>query len=143
MEGELNINAFGAASKSVDRYEKMFQPGRIIIADLTDPMMGAQDACAIFSVLIENFRKKRMPCGKIVVADEAHRYFSQEASNPLSHTIIDGVRLMRHEGCRYIIASQSPLSIPREIVELTAVALCHNFQSPAWFSHLKGALGLS
>ena len=49
--------------------------GRMIVVDLTDPMMAPADANGVFQVLLETFRFKQVHgAGKLVVFDEAHRY---------------------------------------------------------------------
>jgi len=56
--------------------------GRMIVVDLTDPMVSPADANGVFQVLLETFRFKQIPrAGKLVAFDEAHRY-----SLTLSHT---------------------------------------------------------
>ena len=44
--------------------------GTLLVADLTDPMVAAADANAIFQVLVEQFRASPLKCGKLVCFDE-------------------------------------------------------------------------
>ena len=60
----------------------------------------------------------------------------------LSAAIVDLVRLQRHEGMRVLISTQSPLSLPSEVLELCSVAVLHHFQSADWYRYLSGKLCL-
>jgi hypothetical protein len=51
--------------------------GTLVVADLTDPMMSADEACGVFQVLLEQFRGAAMP-GKVIAFDEAHKYLSHK-----------------------------------------------------------------
>ena len=42
---------------------------------MTDPMLAPAEANGVFQVLLEQFRQKKTDCGKVVVCDEAHKYF--------------------------------------------------------------------
>jgi hypothetical protein len=54
-------------------------PGTLVVADLTDPMMSADEACGVFQVLLEQFRGAVMPgVGKVIAFDEAHKYLSHK-----------------------------------------------------------------
>eukprot|EP00271_Cylindrocystis_brebissonii_P003582 TRINITY_DN1470_c0_g1_i1.p1 TRINITY_DN1470_c0_g1~~TRINITY_DN1470_c0_g1_i1.p1 ORF type:complete len:444 (-),score=34.47 TRINITY_DN1470_c0_g1_i1:423-1688(-) len=115
--------------------------GTVVICDLTDPMMTAAEARAVFDVLVERFRIIPMSCGKVVVFDEAHKYMSDSADD-LAQTIVELVRQMRHHGMRIIISSQSPMTLPDEIFELVSICLMHKFHSRDWFTKLKLKLPL-
>lgn len=49
---------------------------------------------------------------------------------------------MRHDGLRLLVSTQSPRSLPPELLELTSVALLHRFHSSDWFNALKARLPL-
>ena len=87
----------------------------LVVADLTDPMLAPAEANGVFQVMLEQFRKKELPCGKLAVFDEAHKYL--EGGDGLAHSIVDTVRLMRHEGIRVVVSTQSPLTMPPELLE--------------------------
>lgn len=65
------------------------------------------------------------------------------SSDGLSRTIVDMARLMRHDGLRLALSTQSPKSLAPELLELVSVALIHNFHSSDWFSHLSAKIPLS
>jgi hypothetical protein len=118
--------------------------GTLVVADLTDPMLAPAEANGVFQVLLEQFRMKELDCGKIVVCDEAHRYFDAKAKggDGLAGAIVDTVRLMRHEGIRVVISTQSPLTMPPELLELSTMAVCHSFHSQDWYDYLSSKLPL-
>ena len=116
----------------------VMEAGRMVVVDLTDPMMSPADANGVFQVLLETFRFKRIPrAGKLVAFDEAHRYMGLHGeSDALAQQITDCARLMRHEGMRLVISTQSPKAMPEELLELTTVLISHRFQSNDWHTYL-------
>ena len=121
----------------------LFAPGTLVIADLTDPMLAPQEATAVFQVLLQQFRSTQLSCGKLLVCDEAHKYFNKSEKCGFTKSITETVRLMRHEGLRVIVSSQSPEKIPTELLELSSLTVIHNFISIAWFNYLKGIYKLT
>jgi DNA helicase HerA-like ATPase len=47
---------------------------------------------------------------------------------------------MRHKGVSMMIASQDPMSLPTEIIELSSVMLMHKFNSPQWVKHVQKSI---
>lgn len=125
--------------------EALVDGGTLVVADMTDPMLAPAEANGVFQVLLEQFRQKKTDCGKVVVCDEAHKYFDgkSKGGDGLAGAIIDTVRLMRHEGIRVIVSTQSPLTMPPELLELATIAVCHNFHSMDWFKHMSNKLPFS
>lgn len=78
-----------------------------------------------------------------MVFDEAHKYLSPTGSDPLSSTIVHLIRQMRHHGIRIAISSQSPRTLPPELLELASMVLMHRFHSKDWFDYLKSKLTLT
>ena len=123
----------------------LMQAGTLVVADLTDPMMSADEACGVFQVLLEQFRGHPLgDVGKVVTFDEAHKYLNKSGPGcvELSNAIVDTVRLMRHEGIRVLISTQSPLTMPPELLELTSVTILHKFQSADWAKYLGSKVTL-
>jgi hypothetical protein len=112
----------------------IFSEPSLVVVDLTDPMLSSIEANGIFQVLLAMFLNTVGP--KLVVFDEAHKYLDTNTS-PLSAAIITSVRQMRHHGLRVVISSQSPKSIPAEILELSTLCLVHRFSSHDWFTYLQ------
>ena len=83
-----------------------------------------------------------MDCGKVVVCDEAHKHFDGKAKDGLAGAVVDTVRLMRHEGIRVVISTQSPLTMPTELLELSTLAIFHSFHSSDWYKYLAAKLPL-
>jgi hypothetical protein len=104
----------------------MQEEGMLVVADLTDPLLSAEEANGIFEVLL----------------DQAHRYVSGTDTDGLSRGIVDAVRLMRHEGLRVAISTQSPKVLAPELLELVSLLLVHRFHSEDWFTYLKSKVPL-
>jgi len=49
---------------------------------------------------------------------------------------------MRHEGVRVVVSTQSPLTMPPELLELSTVVACHGFFSQDWYAYLQKKLPL-
>ena len=121
--------------------------GRLVVADLTDPMLAPIEANGIFQVLLEQFRKiprESCNCGKIVVCDEAHKYFDEKfkGGDGLANAIVETVRQMRHEAIRVIVSTQSPDTMPPELLGLSSVSVCHGFHSKAWYKCIDNKVPL-
>ena len=69
--------------------------------------------------------------------DEAHKYVSEPE---LVDHLVETVREMRHLGTTVVVASQDPPSIPRTVLELSTVVVCHRMTSPQWVKHLRSAI---
>ena len=55
-------------------------------------------------------------------------------------SITTAIREMRHKGVSVMIASQDPMSLPTEIIELSSIVVMHRFSSPAWVKHVQKAI---
>jgi len=119
-------------------------PGVLVIADMTDPLLSSEEANGIFQVLTEKFRTAhiREGCGKLLALDEAHKFMRGDKSDGLSNSILTAVRLMRHDGMRVAISTQSPLTLAPELLELVSMAVLHRFHSSDWFSYLSAKIPL-
>ena len=136
------------ASESRDLAE-CIEPGTLVVVDLTDPLLSASEANGVFQVLVEQFRALNVGggtsggCGKVLALDEAHKFMGGDAaSDGLSSAIVDCARLMRHDGLRLIISTQSPLSLAPELLELVTIAALHRFHSRDWHTYLAKKLPL-
>ena len=72
-----------------------------------------------------------------VFFDEAHKYMNNKE---LVGSITTAIREMRHKGVSIMIASQDPMSLPTEIIELSSIVVMHRFSSPAWVKHVQKAI---
>jgi hypothetical protein len=122
-------------------------PGTLVVVDLTDPLLASEEANGIFQVLTEQYRALPMPsgCGKLLALDEAHKFMSGDAGagDGLSDAIVDVARLMRHDGMRLAVSTQSPKALAPELLELVTLAVLHRFHSRDWFSYLEKKIPLS
>ena len=118
-------------------------PGTLVIVDHTDPLLSSSEVNGIFQILIEQFRASPSASnGKLLVVDEAHKYMSGKAGDGLSAAIVNISRLIRHDGIRLIVSTQSPFILAPELLELSTLAFLHRFHSPDWFEYLKRKLPL-
>ena len=81
--------------------------------------------------------------GKLLVIDEAHKFMDGVSTDGLSNAIVDIARLMRHDGIRLVVSTQSPKALAPELLELSSVAVMHQFTSREWFDHMAHKLPLS
>jgi hypothetical protein len=139
-ESQLNT---GIISEGAD-ITTCLAPGVLVIADLTDPLLSKDEANGIFQVLTEKFRTThiREGCGKLLALDEAHKFMNGDKSDGLSKSIVNAVRLMRHDGMRIAISTQSPLTLAPELLELVSMAVLHQFHSSDWFTYLRSKIPL-
>ena len=63
-------------------------------------------------------------------------------SDGLSSAIVDTARLMRHDGMRLFVSTQSPNTLLPELLELVTVAVLHRFHSRDWHKYLSQKLPL-
>jgi DNA helicase HerA-like ATPase len=118
----------------------LFQAGRTVLVDLRDEWIEKEEALVLFIILMRIFARARgdgAPFNRLVVFDEAHKYFGD--SDMISE-VVETIREARHQGTSVLIASQDPLSIPRTVIELSSTLILHRMTSPLWLKHLRGAV---
>ena len=119
------------------------RPGTLVVVDMTDPLLAKEEASGIFQVLLEQFRALPLKgAGKVVALDEAHKYVSADAGDGLSAALVTAARLMRHDGLRLLVSTQSPRTLAPELLELVSACAMHRFHSHDWFTHLATKLPL-
>ena len=97
---------------------------------LTCVSLLADEANGIFQVLTEQYRATPTPhCGKLLALDEAHKFMDgSSSSDGLSEAIVNVARLMRHDGMRLAVSTQSPNALaPADSVQSTSA---HNNVAP-------------
>ena len=119
----------------------LLRPGRLIIVDLRDEFIEKDEALGLFVVMLNIFSGiktyESIPFNKFIVFDEAHKYMDNK---DLTGSIVTAIREMRHKGVSIMIASQDPLSLPNEIIELSSIILLHKFNSPQWVKHIQKSI---
>ena len=119
----------------------LLRPGRLIIVDLRDEFIDKDDALGLFVIMLNIFSGVKQYEGhnfnKFIVFDEAHKYMDNK---DLTSTIVTAIREMRHKGVSMMIASQDPMSLPTEIIELSSIMLMHKFNSPQWVKHVQKSI---
>ncbi|KAH7110097.1 hypothetical protein B0J11DRAFT_499354 [Dendryphion nanum] len=117
------------------------EQGRLLIIDLTDPLIEAEMACALFDICLSIF-SQQTKCNKIVTLDEAHNYMSN-TTNDFTQNLIATIRLQRHASTRVVIATQEP-TLNTDLLDLCNITMIHRFSSPSWLkvlkSHIAGVL---
>ncbi len=121
--------------------QQYLKPGRLIIVDLRDEFIEKDEALGLFVVMLNIFSSVKEVAGKafnkFIVFDEAHKYMN---NRDLVTSIVTAIREMRHKGVSVMIASQDPMSLPVEIIELSSIVIMHKFNSPAWVKHVQKAI---
>ena len=121
--------------------QQYLKPGRLIIVDLRDEFIEKDEALGLFVVMLNIFSSVKEVAGKafnkFIVFDEAHKYMN---NRDLVTSIVTAIREMRHKGVSVMIASQDPMSLPTEIIELSSIVIMHKFNSPAWVKHVQKAI---
>eukprot|EP01138_Halocafeteria_seosinensis_P016207 gb/GECG01016537.1/.p1 GENE.gb/GECG01016537.1/~~gb/GECG01016537.1/.p1 ORF type:complete len:683 (+),score=80.82 gb/GECG01016537.1/:1-2049(+) len=124
------------------RVQELFQPGGLVIVDLTDPLIPSSAACAYFNVVIDIFSRAQVSTGKVLVLDEAHKYLSQQATaKTLMWNVSRLIRERRHNGISTLISTQDPTSVGSDFLELSSFLILHCFQSFRWAKFLQGYFG--
>ncbi len=121
--------------------KKHLKPGRLIIVDLRDEFIEKDEALGLFVVMLNIFSAVTSVNGKafnkFIVFDEAHKYMN---NRELVDSITTAIREMRHKGVSVMMASQDPMSLPTEIIELSSIVIMHRFSSPSWVKHVQKAI---
>ncbi|KAJ5372464.1 hypothetical protein N7517_004470 [Penicillium concentricum] len=118
------------AGKGTDDY---FIKGGVTILDLSCPFVDQSTACILFRIAIDLFLHAHQSRGKMIVADEAHKYMADgSTSNTLTETFLTIIRQQRHLGVRIIISTQEPTISPR-LIDLCSLTIIHRFTSPQWY----------
>ena len=109
--------------------------------DLRDEFIEKNEALGLFVVMLNIFSGVMQVDGKafnkFIVFDEAHKYMNDKE---LVGSITTAIREMRHKGVSIMIASQDPMSLPNEIIELSSIVLLHRFNSPQWVKHVQKSI---
>jgi hypothetical protein len=64
------------------------------------------------------------------------------STDGLSNAIVLNARMMRHDGLRLVVSTQNPEALAPELLDLSSIAVMHQFNSCAWFKHLASKLPL-
>ena len=142
MVAESEVNA-DIRDESMDLAHAISSGQDLIFADLTDPLLSKEEANGIFQVVVEQFRSIPVLAGKVLALDEAHKFMDGIKSDGLSEAIVDVARLMRHDGMRLVVSTQSPKALAPELLELVSVAVLHQFHSQDWWSYVRQKLPLT
>ena len=133
---ELSILRVELVEKFLDENVKPFEEyllsGSITLLDIRDEMMGEEDASILLEMLLVSMG--RIDKDKLLVIDEAHKYFGKTLEND----IVDLIREMRHKRTRILIASQDPPSVNARVIELSDIIILHQMRSPEWLKHIQG-----
>lgn len=135
LESYLNLNR----NRGTGSAEDYFVDGGVTILDLSCPFMDQNTACILFQIAIDLFLHAHPSRGKLIVADEAHKFMSASnapAARSLTETFLNIIRQQRHLGTRIIISTQEPTISPR-LIDLCSITVVHRFSSPEWYSTIE------
>lgn len=138
---EMRISFAEEYIRDGEKLQRHLRPGRLIIVDLRDEFIQKDEALGLFVVMLNIFSSVMEVDGKrfnkFIVFDEAHKYMNNK---DLVGSITTAIREMRHKGVSIMIASQDPMSLPTEIIELSSVVILHRFNSPQWVKHVQKSI---
>ncbi|KAL4912657.1 hypothetical protein BDW62DRAFT_206306 [Aspergillus aurantiobrunneus] len=131
---ELLDSYLDLKGKATDDY---FVEGGVTILDLSCPFVDQTTACILFRIAIDIFLYAHPSRGKMVVADEAHKYMTDtSAAKELTETFLTIIRQQRHLGVRTVISTQEPTISPR-LIDLCSITIIHRFTSPQWYGTIR------
>ncbi|RDW58562.1 uncharacterized protein DSM5745_11253 [Aspergillus mulundensis] len=117
-----------------------FTDGGVTILDLSCPFVDQGTACILFKIAIDLFLYAHPSRGKMIVADEAHKYMTDTpAAKELTETFLTIIRQQRHLGVRTVISTQEPTISPR-LIDLCSMTIIHRFTSPKWYETIRSHL---
>ncbi|KAA8642811.1 hypothetical protein EYZ11_004337 [Aspergillus tanneri] len=117
--------------------EDYFIEDGVTILDLSCPFMDQSTTCILFRIAINLFLHGHPSRGKMIVADEAHKYMTDTpAAKELTEAFLNIIRQQRHLGVRTIISTQEPTISPR-LIDLCSITIIHRFSSPEWYKTIK------
>ncbi len=138
---EMRVSFAEEYIRDGEKLQRFLRPGRLIIVDLRDEFIQKDEALGLFVVMLNIFSSVLAVEGKrfnkFIVFDEAHKYMN---NRELVGSISTAIREMRHKGVSVMIASQDPMSLPTEIIELSSMVILHRFNSPQWLRHVQKTL---
>ena len=117
----------------------LIRPGRLIIVNLRDEFIEREQALGLFVTMLDVFSGAGTDSdkfNKLIVFDEAHKYFG----GTVIGRVVEVIREMRHKGVSVVVASQDPLNVPAEVIELSSAVVLHRFNSPNWLRHIQRSL---
>lgn len=138
IDDQSNTNIYGVGIPDV--LTVLRGRDRMVVCDLTDPLFSGEQANGVFAVVLGKFVSTPAAHGRLVVCDEAHKYMTGAGTDGLSRGLVSVVRQMRHLGVRTVVSTQSPRTLPPELMELATAAVVHRFHSSDWFDVLQSRL---
>jgi hypothetical protein len=76
--------------------------------------------------------QRHWQAAELLALDEAHKFMNGVAADGLSEAVVNVARLMRHDGLRLAVSTQSPAALAPELLKLITVAVLHRFHSRDW-----------
>ncbi|KAF9894787.1 hypothetical protein FE257_004408 [Aspergillus nanangensis] len=114
-----------------------FVDSGVTILDLSCPFVDENTSCILFRIAIDLFLYAHSSRGKMIIADEAHKYMTDTpAAKELTETFLNIIRQQRHLGVRTIISTQEPTISPR-LIDLCTMTVIHRFSSPEWYRAIR------
>ncbi|KAJ5346243.1 hypothetical protein N7452_004247 [Penicillium brevicompactum] len=129
LDSYLDLDGTGTSDYFID--------DGVTILDLSCPFVDQSTACILFRIAIDLFLYAHPSRGKMIVADEAHKYMADTfAAKALTETFLTIIRQQRHLGVRIIISTQEPTISP-QLIDLCSLTIIHRFTSPEWYKTIE------
>ncbi|CAG8630611.1 2020_t:CDS:2 [Ambispora gerdemannii] len=124
--------------------EALFQPGVTVIADLSDNVLNKEMVSILFDIILKIYIRSNNPehanDGKLVVLDEAHKFFTSDSQ--LAETLQRIQSHLYQHNARLVIATHDPTLLPPPILHNSDLHILHHFSSPAWSKFLMEHIAL-
>ncbi|CAG8523657.1 4516_t:CDS:2 [Paraglomus occultum] len=128
-----------------DAFSEAFQPGDIVIVDLSDYIVRAALASVLFRIVVGiytrlNFSDDDTNVGKMLVLEEAENYLTP--TSPLTPRIQQIQSRIHHYKTNMLISTSNPTLLPPLIFQQSHFFIFHYFSSPYWSEFLTTHLSL-
>ncbi len=118
----------------------LIKAGRLIVVDIQDGWLSEETAMKLFRIVVDILilGESELPCGLLLVIDEAHHFLAHKQNRLQIERII---KERRHLKTSVLLSSQDPTKIPHStLAELDGVGL-FGTSSEKSIKHLAGDIG--
>jgi hypothetical protein len=114
------------------------------IADLSDPLLCANDANAIFSVLLSMMHSLQRSAShnqRLVVFEGAEKYLTDCSDDGVLNSLVLETMRNAELGISVVLTVQNPQRLRPDFFDALSVCFIHRFHSREWFSVLQSKVG--
>ncbi|CAG8587349.1 4799_t:CDS:2 [Paraglomus brasilianum] len=128
-----------------DAFSEAFQPGNVVIIDLSDYIIGAVLASVLFRIAVGIYTRLKFSeddsnVEKMLVLEEAEKYLTP--TSPLTPRIQQIQSRIHHYKTNMLISTSNPTLLPPLIFQQSHFFIFHYFSSPYWSEFLTTHLSL-